>query len=112
VLRPRPRASPEVSAHFEPREASLSRSRRQSKELIHHQGPPPGPGSAQPGLHRRSHPEGLDLQAGVKPITWSAVGGELQGDWRNPTGQELAKIMGEHLPFYGNLMGSFSARAR
>jgi hypothetical protein len=37
------------------------------------------------------------------------VGAELQGDWRNPTGQELGAIMGEHLPFYGNLHGSFLA---
>jgi nicotinamidase-related amidase len=50
------------------------------------------------------------VQAGVKPITWVAVGAELQGDWRNPTGQELARIMGEHLPFYGNLIGSFMAK--
>jgi hypothetical protein len=45
--------------------------------------------------------------AGVTPITWVAVGAELQSDWRNPTGQQLATIMGEHLPFYGNLYASF-----
>ncbi len=48
-------------------------------------------------------------QAGVKPITWVAVGAELQADWRKPTGQELGQIMGEHLPFYGNLIASFLA---
>ncbi|HHK4226761.1 TPA: isochorismatase family protein [Pseudomonas aeruginosa] len=48
-------------------------------------------------------------QAGVKPITWVAVGAELLADWRNPLGQEHAKVMSEHLPFYGNLFASFSA---
>lgn len=48
-------------------------------------------------------------QAGIKPITWVAVGAELQGDWRNRTGQQLGQIMGEHLPFYGNLFGSYLA---
>lgn len=49
------------------------------------------------------------VQAGVKPITWVAVGAELQADWRNPTGDALGAVMGEHLPFYGNLIGSFLA---
>lgn len=48
-------------------------------------------------------------QAGIKPITWVAVGAELQGDWRNSTGPQLGQIMAEHLPFYGNLFGSFKA---
>ncbi|AQV94169.1 hydrolase [Cupriavidus necator] len=48
-------------------------------------------------------------QAGVKPITWVAVGAELQGDWRSPTGHALGAVMGEHLPFYGNLIGSYLA---
>jgi nicotinamidase-related amidase len=48
-------------------------------------------------------------KAGVVPITWVAVGAELQRDWRDPTGPELGAIMGEHLPFYGNLIGSFMA---
>jgi nicotinamidase-related amidase len=48
-------------------------------------------------------------QAGVKPITWVAVFGELLRDWRDPTGQEGGAIMREHLPFYGNLYGSFMA---
>jgi nicotinamidase-related amidase len=47
------------------------------------------------------------VQAGVKPITWVAVAAELQGDWRNPTGQALAEIMGANLPFYGNLIASY-----
>ena len=49
------------------------------------------------------------VQAGVQPITWVAVAAELQADWRNPTGQGLAANMGQHLPFYGNLIASFSA---
>ncbi len=49
------------------------------------------------------------VQAGVKPMTWVAVGAELQSDWRNQTGEALARVMGEHLPFYGNLVGSFMA---
>lgn len=49
------------------------------------------------------------VQSGVKPISWVAVGAELQGDWRKPTGQGLGQIMGEHLNFYGNLIGSFMA---
>ncbi len=49
------------------------------------------------------------MQAGVIPITWVAVAAELQNDWRNDTGQELAGLMGEHLPFYGNVITSFTA---
>ena len=49
------------------------------------------------------------VQAGVKPITWVAVAAELQNDWRSATGKDLAEIMGEYLPFYGNLIGSFMA---
>lgn len=49
------------------------------------------------------------VQAGVVPITWVAVAAELQGDWRKSSGQDLAAIMGEHLPFYGNLISSFMA---
>jgi len=47
------------------------------------------------------------IQAGVIPMTWVAVAAELQNDWRNPTGEQLAEIMGEHLPFYGNVITSF-----
>lgn len=50
------------------------------------------------------------VQAGVIPTTWVAVAAELQGDWRAPSGQALAEVMGEHLPFYGNLIGSFTAK--
>lgn len=47
------------------------------------------------------------VQAGVIPMTWVAVAAELQNDWRKPTGNQLAEIMGEHLPFYGNVISSF-----
>jgi len=47
------------------------------------------------------------IQVGVIPMTWVAVAAELQNDWRNPTGEQLAEIMGEHLPFYGNVITSF-----
>jgi len=49
------------------------------------------------------------VQAGVVPITWVAVAAELQADWRRPTGQGLAQVMGEYLPFYGNLITSHVA---
>lgn len=49
------------------------------------------------------------MQAGVQPITVVAAGAELQGDWRNPTAQEFGPFMAEILPFYGNLIGSFTA---
>ena len=48
-------------------------------------------------------------QAGIVPITWVAVGAELEQDWRKTTGQQLGAIMGEYLPFYGNLYQSFLA---
>ncbi len=49
-------------------------------------------------------------QAGITPMTWVAVGAELQADWRNPTEEEFGRVMGEHLPFYGCLIGSFLAQ--
>ena len=49
------------------------------------------------------------VQAGVVPMTWVAVGGELLGDWRSEMGQAHGQFMGEHLPFAGNLYASFSA---
>jgi len=49
------------------------------------------------------------VQAGVVPVTWVAVSAELQNDWRNPTGGELAELFRQHLPFYGNIMASFAA---
>lgn len=48
-------------------------------------------------------------QFGIVPVTWTAVGAELQADWRNTTSQELCILMSEHLPFYRNLFGSFPA---
>ncbi len=42
-------------------------------------------------------------------MTWVTVCAELQGDWRNDTGEELARVMGEHLTFYGNVIGSYTA---
>jgi nicotinamidase-related amidase len=49
------------------------------------------------------------VQAGVTPMTWVAVGAELQADWRKETGEGLGQIMGDHLNFYGNLFGSYLA---
>ena len=49
------------------------------------------------------------VQAGVVPNNWVAIGAELQADWQNPTGQEFGQVMGGHLHFYGNLIGSFMA---
>ncbi|SER73512.1 Nicotinamidase-related amidase [Pseudomonas sp. NFACC02] len=49
------------------------------------------------------------VQAGVVPMTWVAVAAEMQADWRHESGQTLAGIMGEHLPFYGNLYASYVA---
>lgn len=51
-------------------------------------------------------------QAGVVPITWVAVAAELQADWRRPTGQGLAQVMAENLPFYGNLIASHVSSSR
>jgi len=48
-------------------------------------------------------------QAGVRVTTWVAVAAELQRDWRLPTGEGLAAIMGEHLPFYGMLAANLKA---
>ena len=48
-------------------------------------------------------------QEGVRATTWVAVAAELQRDWRLPTGEGLAKIMGSHLPFYGMLAANLQA---
>jgi len=48
-------------------------------------------------------------QAGVRVTTWVAVAAELQRDWRRPTGERFAAIMGEHLPFYGMLAANLKA---
>ncbi len=46
------------------------------------------------------------IQAGAQPMTWIGVAAELQADWRNPTGEQLAEIMGAH-SFYGNVIASY-----
>ena len=48
-------------------------------------------------------------QEGVRATTWVAAAAELQRDWRLPTGEGLARIMGEHLPFYGMLAANLQA---
>jgi nicotinamidase-related amidase len=49
------------------------------------------------------------VQAGATPMTWCGVGAELLRDWRSATGQQHAKLMGDHLPFAGNIYASFAA---
>jgi hypothetical protein len=49
------------------------------------------------------------VQAGATPMTWCGVGAELLRDWRSATGQSHAKLMGDHLPFAGNIYASFAA---
>lgn len=49
------------------------------------------------------------VQAGVVPTTWVAVAAELQNDWRNETGEQLAGLLAQHLPFYGNVITSHFA---
>jgi hypothetical protein len=49
------------------------------------------------------------VRAGATPMTWCGVGGELLRDWRSETGQEHGKLMGDHLPFAGNIYASFAA---
>jgi len=49
------------------------------------------------------------VQAGAIPITWCAVGAELMDDWRSPMGEAHGQLMGDHLPFAGNLYASFNA---
>ncbi len=48
-------------------------------------------------------------QAGCKTTNWVSVAAELQKDWRNPTGQGLGELLGEHLTFYGHLISNLSA---
>jgi len=52
------------------------------------------------------------VQAGVRPITWVAVGAELMGDWRSPHAKSHGEMMSQHLPFHGNLVASFDAARR
>ena len=49
------------------------------------------------------------VQAGAIPMTWCGVGAELLRDWRSATGQDHAKLMGDYLPFAGNIYASFAA---
>jgi nicotinamidase-related amidase len=49
------------------------------------------------------------VQAGVKPVTWVAVGAELMRDWRSPHGEGHGEIMSQHLPYHGNVVASFQA---
>jgi len=51
-------------------------------------------------------------QAGCKTTNWVSVAAELQQDWRNPTGEQLASLFNEHLTFYGNLIQNFKAKAQ
>lgn len=51
-------------------------------------------------------------QAGCKTTNWVSVAAELQKDWRNPPGGQLASLFNEHLTFYGNLIQNFKAKAQ
>lgn len=52
------------------------------------------------------------VQAGIIPMTWVGVGGELLGDWRSATGEAHGKLMADHLPFSGNnFVGFLAAKA-
>ena len=50
-------------------------------------------------------------QAGCKTTNWVSVAAELQNDWRNPTGQELAGLFNDHLTFYGYLMSNLATKS-
>ena len=50
------------------------------------------------------------VQAGAIPMIWCGVGAELMRDWRSAHGQEHGKLMGDHLPFAGNLLRQFRGR--
>ncbi len=49
-------------------------------------------------------------QAGCKTTNWVSVAAELQNDWRNPTGNEIANLFKDHLTFYGHLMSNLAAK--
>ena len=51
-------------------------------------------------------------QAGCKTTNWVSVAAELQNDWRNPTGQELAGLFNDHLTFYGHLISNLTTSAK
>jgi len=48
------------------------------------------------------------VHAGVQPMTWFAIACELQGDWRNSTGEGFTQIVSENLPWYGYLISSWN----
>jgi hypothetical protein len=50
------------------------------------------------------------VQGGVVPMTWPAVGAELQRDWKRSTGAALAKAMGPSpvLPIRDYIAGHFT----
>lgn len=50
-------------------------------------------------------------QAGAVITNWFAVACELQKDWRRDL-EGLAKLLGNHLPAYKNLMTTFNATAK
>jgi len=41
-----------------------------------------------------------------------SVAAELQNDWRNLTGEELAALFSDHLIFYGHLISNLTASAQ
>ena len=49
-------------------------------------------------------------QAGCKTTNWVSVAAELQNDWRNVTGQELAGLFNDHLTFYGHLISNLAIK--
>ena len=50
-------------------------------------------------------------QAGCKTANWVSIAAELQNDWRNSTGQELAGLFNDHLTFYGYLISNLTAKS-
>jgi hypothetical protein len=48
------------------------------------------------------------VHAGIQPMTWFAIACELQGDWRNSTGEGFTQIISENLPWYGYLISSWN----
>jgi len=48
------------------------------------------------------------VQAGIIPITWFAIGGELMGDWLSMEGSGFYTIAIKYIPFFGNMMSTYS----
>jgi nicotinamidase-related amidase len=48
------------------------------------------------------------VHAGAQPMTWFAIACELQGDWRDSTGEGFTQIVSENLPWYGYLINSWN----